>query len=117
MARYEQFIKNHKIEEGDIHIEKKLKGLRNSMDENNKLIFDKEVSDLKKHLDFETEVNLNEIINEKDREIEKIKEEAKVRRQKEKKKYSSIADKYDKQLTLLEKENEELKVRLKQLQG
>ena len=34
-----------------------------------------------------------------------------------KKKYSSIADKYDKQLTLLEKENEELKVRLKQLQG
>jgi serine/threonine protein kinase len=117
MARYEQFIKNHKIEEGDIHIEKKLKGLRNSMDENNKLIFDKEVSDLKKHLDFETEVNLNEIINEKDREIEKIKEEAKVRREKEKKKYSSIADKYDKQLTLLEKENEELKVRLKQLQG
>ena len=117
VARYEQFIKKHKIEEGDIQIEKKLKGLRNSMDENNKIIFDKEVYDLRNHLDFETENNLNEIISEKDREIEKIKEEAKVRREKEKKKYSSIADKYDKQLTLLEKENEELKVRLKQLQG
>ena len=115
--RYEKFISEHQIENSQKNIEKKLKGLRSSMDENNKEIFDEEVSSLQKHLDSETKINLNEIIQEKDKEIEKIKEEAKIRREKEKKKFSSIANKYDKELTRYEKENEELKARLKQLQG
>jgi len=117
VSRYEQFIKEHKIDSSNINIDTKLKGLRNSMDENNKENFDEEVSDLQSHLDSETKINLNEIIQEKDKEIEKIKEEAKIRREKEKKKFSTIANKYDKQLTLLEKENEQLKARLKELQG
>jgi serine/threonine protein kinase len=115
--RYEKFISEHQIENSQKNIEKKLKGLRSSMDENNKEIFDEEVSSLQNHLDSETKINLNEIIQEKDKEIEKIKEEAKIRREKEKKKFSSIANKYDKELTRYEKENEELKARLKQLQG
>ena len=117
VSRYERFIKEHKIDSSNINIDTKLKGLRNSMDENNKENFDEEVSDLQSHLDSETKINLNEIIQEKDKEIEKIKEEAKIRREKEKKKFSTIANKYDKQLTLLEKENEQLKARLKELQG
>ena len=117
VARYEKFLKEHNIEDSNLHIDKKLKGLRNSMDENNKKIFDEGVSNLQNHLDFETRNNLNEIIQVKDKEIENIKEAAKIRREKEKKKYSSIANKYDKQLTLLEKENEELKAILKKLQG
>ena len=115
--RYEKFISEHQIENSQKNIENKLKGLRSSMDENNKEIFDEEVSSLQNHLDSETKINLNEIIQEKDKEIEKIKEEAKIRRDKEKKKFSSIANKYDKELTRYEKENEELKARLKQLQG
>ena len=115
--RYEKFISEHQIENSQKNIENKLKGLRSSMDENNKEIFDEEVSSLQNHLDSETKINLNEIIKEKDKEIEKIKEEAKIRRDKEKKKFSSIANKYDKELTRYEKENEELKARLKQLQG
>ena len=115
--RYEKFISEHEIENSQKNIDKKLKGLRSSMDENNKQIFDEEVSSLQNHLDSETKINLNEIIQEKDKEIEKIKEEAKIRREKEKKKFSSIANKYDKELTRYEKENEELKARLKQLQG
>ena len=115
--RYEKFISEHQIENSQKNIENKLKGLRSSMDENNKEIFDEEVSSLQNHLDSETKINLNEIIQEKDKEIEKIKEEAKIRREKEKKKFSSIANKYDKELTRYEKENEELKARLKQLQG
>ena len=87
------------------------------MDENNKENFDVGISNLQTHLDSETEINLNEKIKEKDKEIEKIKEEAKIRRDKEKKKFHSIANKYDKQLTMLEKENEDLKKRLKELQG
>ena len=115
--RYEKFISEHQIENSQKNIDNKLKGLRSSMDENNKEIFDEEVSSLQNHLDSETKINLNEIIQEKDKEIEKIKEEAKIRREKEKKKFSSIANKYDKELTRYEKENEELKARLKQLQG
>ena len=115
--RYEKFISEHQIENSQKNIDNKLKGLRSSMDENNKKIFDEEVSSLQNHLDSETKVNLNEIIQEKDKEIEKIKEEAKIRREKEKKKFSNIANKYDKELTRYEKENEELKARLKQLQG
>jgi len=115
--RYEKFINEHQIENSQKNIDNKLKGLRSSMDENNKKIFDEEVSSLQNHLDSETKINLNEIIQEKDKEIEKIKEEAKIRRDKEKKKFSSIANKYDKELTRYEKENEELKARLKQLQG
>ena len=117
VERYEKFINEHKIEISNINIDKKLKGLRNSMDENNKENFDVGISNLQTHLDSETEINLNEIIKEKDKEIEKIKEEAKIRRDKEKKKFHSIANKYDKQLTMLEKENEDLKKRLKELQG
>ena len=117
VERYEKFIDEHKIEISNIKIDKKLKGLRNSMDENNKENFEVEISNLQIHLDSETEINLNEIIKEKDKEIEKIKEEAKIRRDKEKKKFHSIANKYDKQLTMLEKENEDLKKRLKELQG
>ena len=117
VERYEKFIDEHKIEISNIKIDKKLKGLRNSMDENNKENFEVEISNLQNHLDSETEINLNEIIKEKDKEIEKIKEEAKIRRDKEKKKFHSIANKYDKQLTMLEKENEDLKKRLKELQG
>ena len=115
--RYEKFISEHQIENSQKNIDNKLKGLRSSMDENNKEIFEEEVSSLQNHLDSETKINLNEIIQEKDKEIEKIKEEAKIRRDKEKKKFSSIANKYDKELTRYEKENEELKARLKQLQG
>jgi aurora kinase len=117
VERYEKFIDEHKIEISNIKIDKKLKGLRNSMDENNKENFEVEISNLQIHLDSETEINLNEIIKEKDKEIEKIKEEAKIRRDKEKKKFHSIANKYDKELTMLEKENEDLKKRLKELQG
>ena len=102
--RYEKFINEHQIENSQKNIDNKLKGLRSSMDENNKKIFDEEVSSLQNHLDSETKINLNEIIQEKDKEIEKIKEEAKIRRDKEKKKFSSIANKYDKELTRYEKE-------------
>ena len=117
VKRYEQFINEHQIEKSHINIDKKLKGLRNSMDENNKKNFDEEVIDLQTHLDSETKINLNEIIREKEKEIEKIKEEAKIRRDKEKKKFTLIANKYDRELTKYEKENEELKARLKELQG
>ena len=45
----------------------------------------------------------------------KIKDDEKVRRDKEKKKFTTIINKYDKTLNLVEKENKELKEKIKAL--
>ena len=73
--------------------------------------------DLKNHLNKETRQNLNEIIRNKDQEIEKYKEEEKARREKEKKKYTSLINKYDQTLSWVEKENQELKRKIKELEA
>ena len=72
---------------------------------------------MKNHLDKETRQNLNEIIKTKDEEIEKYKREEKARREKEKQKYTSLINKYDKTLSWVESENEELKRKIKELEA
>ena len=79
--------------------------------------YDFAFEDLKNHLNKETRQNLNEIIRNKDQEIEKYKEEEKARREKEKKKYTSLINKYDQTLSWVEKENQELKRKIKELQA
>ena len=73
--------------------------------------------DLKNHLNKETRQNLNDIIKTKDQEIEKYKEEEKARREKEKMKYTSLINKYDQTLSWVEKENQELKRKIKELEA
>ena len=53
----------------------------------------------------------------KDKEIEKWKEEERKRREKEKQQFNALISKYDQTLSLGEKENQKLKMRLKELQG
>ena len=60
---------------------------------------------------------MNEIIKTKDEEIEKYKREEKARREKEKQKYTSLINKYDKTLSWVESENEELKRKIKELEA
>ena len=79
--------------------------------------YDFAFEDLKNHLNKETRQNLNEIIRTKDQEIEKYKEEEKARREKEKKKYTSLINKYDQTLSWVEKENQELKRKIKELEA
>ena len=79
--------------------------------------YDFAFEDLKNHLNKETRQNLNEIIRNKDQEIEKYKEEEKARREKEKKKYTSLINKYDQTLSWVEKENQELKRKIKELEA
>ena len=71
----------------------------------------------KNHLNKETRQNLNDIIKTKDQEIEKYKEEEKARREKEKMKYTSLINKYDQTLSWVEKENQELKRKIKELEA
>ena len=79
--------------------------------------YDYAFEDLKNHLNKETRQNLNDIIRSKDQEIEKYKEEERARREKEKKKYTSLINKYDQTLSWVEKENQELKRKIKELEA
>ena len=96
-------------------IDSKLNEFRNTLSNTDK-DYDFAFEDLKNHLDKETRRNLNDIIKSKDQEIEKYKEEEKSRREKEKKKYTSLINKYDQTLSWVEKENEELKRKIKELE-
>ena len=107
--RYEKFIKN---QEGG-EIDGNLKELRDSM--TNKDKFTSAVEKLKMKINEESKKNLNEIIKEKEKEMEKVKEMEKIRRDKEQMKYKNIINKYDKTLNYAEKENKELKAKLKLL--
>ena len=97
-------------------IDSKLNEFRNSIVNYGK-DYDFAFEDLKNHLNKETRQNLNEIIRNKDQEIEKYKEEEKARREKEKKKYTSLINKYDQTLSWVEKENQELKRKIKELEA
>ena len=109
IIRYEKFIKNQKNGE----IDGNLKELRDSM--SNKDKFNTAIEKLKSKINEEAKKNLNEIIKEKEKEIEKIKELEKIRREKEQMKFKNIINKYDKTLNYAEKENKELKAKLKLL--
>ena len=97
-------------------IDSKLNEFRNSLINQDK-DYEFAFQDLKNHLDNETRQNLNEIIKTKDQEIEKYKEEERSRREKEKKKYTSLINKYDQTLSWVEKENQELKRKIKELEA
>ena len=97
-------------------IDSKLNEIRNTLlnkDKDYEFAFE----DLKNHLNKETRESLNEIIKSKDIEIQKYKEQEKSRREKEKKKYTNLINKYDKTLSWVEKENEELKRKIKELEA
>ena len=79
VIRYETFIRNQQGEE----IEDNIKELRDSM--TNKDKFNVACEKLKKKISEESKNNLNEIIKEKEKELEKIKESEKVRREKKRK--------------------------------
>ena len=81
----------------------------------NKDKFNNAIEKLKSKITEEAKKNLNEIIKEKEKEIEKIKELEKIRREKEQMKFKNIINKYDKTLNYAEKENKELKAKLKLL--
>ena len=94
-------------------IDGNLNELRDSL--SNKDKFGTAIEKLKSKINEEAKKNLNQIIKEKEKEIEKIKELEKIRRDKEQMKFKNIINKYDKTLNYAEKENKELKSKLKLL--
>ena len=91
--------------------------IRNSISQNNKDGFNQAISQLKTNLDNYIQNDYNTIIMMKDREIEKWKEGERLRREREKQEYKNLINSYDQTLSMQERENQELKMRLKELEG
>ena len=112
VLNYEQIIK----EKQGIVVDNKLKEFRDSISGKDKDAYSKLIENMKKNLDKETRQKLNEIIKEKEKEIKIFKNEEKLRREKEKKRFIALINKYDKTLTWVEKENKELKKKIAELE-
>ena len=113
VVQYEEMIK----ERQGSAVDNKLKEFRESITGNDKDSYSNAIENLKSHLDKETRQKLNEIIKEKESEIKKFKDEEKLRREKEKKKFITLINKYGKTLSWVEKENKELKAKIKELES
>ena len=78
---YENHFKN---QNEVIYLDKYFNEIRNSISDNNKAGFNQAINRLKTNIDNYTQNNYNAILNMKDREIEKWKEEDRLRREREK---------------------------------
>ena len=109
---------NHfKSQNGVIYLDKYFNEIRNSISNNNKQGFNQAINRLKTNIDNYTQNNYNAILNMKDREIEKWKEEDRLRREREKQQFNALINRYDQNLSMGERENQELKMRLKELES
>ena len=113
---YETHFKNQN-QSGYIYLDNDFNAVRNSISTNNKVGFNQAISRLKTNIDNYTQNNYNAIITMKDREIEKWKEEDRKRREKERQQFNALINRYDQTLSMGERENQELKMRLKELEG
>ena len=102
---------------GQIFLDNDLNNIRNSITQNNKDEFTNAITQLRTNLDNVTQNNYNTIIMMKDKEIEKWKEHERMQREREKQQFSALINNYDQTLTMGERENQQLKMRLKELQG
>jgi len=109
---YSKYIKENDI----VFFDNNLNEIRDSMKGENKTNFTKAMDKLKYDLDEQTQKYFDTIIKEKEKELEKYKEDRKLRRVREKQKFSVLLNKYDKALSKHEKENKQLKSKLKELE-
>ena len=116
LNEYENLFKNQNKSEV-IYFDNYFNEMRNSITNNNKDGFNQVIHKLKTNIDNYTQNNYNAIIMMKDREIEKWKEEDRKRREREKAQFNALVNRYDQTLMLGERENQALKMRLKELEG
>ena len=106
-----------KTQSGPVFLDNDFNNIRNSITQNNKIGFNQAINQLKTNLDNVTTYNYNPIIQARDQEIQKWKQQERIRAEMEKQQFSQLINKYDQTLTMGERENQKLKMRLKELQG
>ena len=106
-----------KTQNGQVFLDNDFNNIRNSITQNNKIGFNQAINQLKTNLDNVATYNYNPIIQARDQEIQKWKQQERIRAEMEKQQFSQLINKYDQTLTMGERENQKLKMRLKELQG
>jgi len=106
-----------KTQNGQVFLDNDFNNIRNSITQNNKIGFNQAINQLKTNLDNVTTYNYNPIIQARDQEIQKWKQQERIRAEMEKQQFSQLINKYDQTLTMGERENQKLKMRLKELKG
>ena len=110
---YKRYMKEHQKR----YFDNNLNEIRNSIKTKNNTNFKEAMDKLRMNLDEETQKNFNEIIKLKEKQLNQYKEEDKYRREKEKKNFTILINKYDKTLSFQENENKNLKAKLKELES
>jgi serine/threonine protein kinase len=100
-----------------VYLNNNFNEIMTNVSSNNKNGFNQAFNKLKSNIDVYTQNNYNAIITMKDQEIKKWKEEERLRREREKQQYNVLISKYDQNLSNRERENQQLKMRLKELEG
>ena len=106
-----------KSQSSPIILDNDFNNIRNSITQNNKTGFSQAITQLRTNLDTVTQNNYNAMIIARNQEIEKWKQQERLRAEREKQQFSQLIHQYDQTLTLGERENQKLKMRLKELQG
>ena len=99
-----------------IYLNNNFNEIMTNISNNNKNGFNQAFNKLKTNIVTYTQNNYNAIISMKDQEIKKWKEEERLRREREKQQYNILINKYDQNLSNRERENQQLKMRLKELE-
>ena len=100
-----------------VYLNNNFNEIMTNVSSNNKNGFNQAFNKLKSNIDVYTQNNYNAIITMKDQKIKKWKEEERLRREREKQQYNALISKYDQNLSNRERENQQLKMRLKELEG
>ena len=106
-----------KTQSTPIFLDNDFNNIRNSITTNNKEGFSQAITQLKTNLDTVTQNNYNTMILARDQEIEKWKQQERLREEREKQQFNQLIHSYDQSLTMGEMENKKLKMRLKELEG
>ena len=108
---------NHFNQNQVIYLDNDFSAIRNSITNNNKLGFEQAFDKLKIDIDTYTQNSYNTIISMKDKEIENWKKEEKLRKEREDQEYKALIKAYDTTLSMGERENDQLKLKLKELEA
>ena len=100
-----------------IYLNNNFNEIMTNISNNNKNGFNQAFNKLKTNIVTYTQNNYNAIISMKDQEIKKWKEEERLKREREKKQYNMLINRYDQNLSNKERENQLLKMKLKELEG
>ena len=100
-----------------IYLDNNFNEIRNSINTNNAVGFNQAFDKLKTDIDNYTQNNYNTIISMKNQEIENWKNEEKLRKEREHQEFQNLINVYKTSLTNEERENAQLKMRLKELEG